>query len=65
MPIHGIAPTLQMGIERVEGHGSPLFLTLLSEEAREREGAEAGGTGIVREQDLEEQGSCLEEIGLP
>lgn len=54
-----------MGIERVEGHGSPLFLTLLSEEAREREGAEAGGTGIVREQDLEEQGACLEEIGVP
>lgn len=65
MPIHGITSTLQMGIEREEGHGSHLFLTLLSEEAREKEGAEAGGTGIVREQDLEEQGSCLEEIGLP
>lgn len=34
-----------MGIERVEGHGSHLFLTLLSEEAREKEGAEAEGLG--------------------
>lgn len=28
----------------------------MSEEPREREGAEAGGTGIMREQDLEKQG---------